>query len=82
MKNFTDEHLDGQTIYAEKTELVHCPLEWQKQGLQETASGYGRKLTNSYKINFNGKLYRLYTTSFSNAGSTWFTVKGKKIFIN
>ena len=36
----------------------------------------------SYKINFEGKLYRLHTTCFSNCGSTWFTVRGKKIFVS
>jgi len=70
------------SIYTETTDLIDDPLPWQKQGLQQTASGYGRKLTSRYKINFEGKLYRLYVTIYSNAGSTWFRVKGRKIFVS
>ena len=70
-------------IYANSTNDFHCDmLDWQKQGLSQTASGYGAKLTTYYKINFEGKLYRLYNTCFSNAGSTWFKTKGKKIFVD
>ena len=87
MKTFSNNDiLDQDTpfprIQAEISELISCPLSWQILGLQQTASGYGRKLVNSCKINFEGKLYRLYTTCFSNCGSTWFTVRGKKIFVN
>ena len=82
MKNFTYDDLDGQRLYVDRGDLLHAPLDWQKRGLQQTASGYGRRLTNTSKICFEGKLYRLYTTIFSNAGSTWFTVKGKKIFVD
>lgn len=69
-------------IYADKTELIYFPLKWQEQGRQQTASGYGRKLTNPYMIRFEGKSYRLYTTCFSYAGSTWFISKGRKIFVD
>lgn len=63
-------------------DLIDAPLWWHEQGLQQTASGYGRRLTSRYKIDFNGKQYRLYTTIFSNAGSTWFKVKGRTIYID
>lgn len=69
-------------IYTDIEDLVECPLDWQKLGLQQTASGYGRKLTTSRKINFNKKFYRIYCTQFSNAGSHWFTVKGVRIYIH
>ncbi|MDO8611124.1 MAG: hypothetical protein Q7R95_11415 [bacterium] len=89
MKLFTNKDVeqhgaisDCGKIYADRTELVDSPLEWQKRGLQQTASGYGRKLTTSLKINFNGKLRRIYCTCFSNAGSCWFITKGKKIFVD
>jgi hypothetical protein len=85
-KLFTDKDVDdaGQfpKIFADSSELVDAPLDWQKRGLSQTASGYGGKLTGSRKINFNGKLYRIYHTQYSNAGSAWFTVKGRKIYIN
>lgn len=89
MKLFTDKDVRGHgaipdagRIDSDSADLVYSPLDWQSAGLQQTASGYGRKLTSRYKINFNGKLYRLYTTIFSNAGSTWFVAKGRKIFVN
>ena len=43
---------------------------------------YGGKLTHDYKINFKGRLYRLYVTCYSNIGSVWFTVKGRTIYVN
>ncbi len=72
------------TIYVTDhcSDLLYCPTEWQKQGLQQTKSGYGKKLVTTFKINYNKKYYRVYCTCYSNSGSYWFTVKGKKIFIN
>jgi hypothetical protein len=69
-------------LFADATQLIDEPLDWQKRGLQQTATGYGAKLTSRYKINFEGKLYRLYVTQYGNAGSTWFRVRGRKIFVN
>ena len=86
MKNFTladvFTHGDYHKIYAVATELEYTPLAWQKQGLQQTATGYGRKLTTRYKISFEGRLYRVYCTCFSNSGSNWIIAKGQKIFIS
>jgi hypothetical protein len=93
MKQFTESDIrkwkssvDGSDMYSlyitDTADLVDAPLDWQKRGLQQTASGYGSKLTSQYKIDFEGKLYRLYVTQFSNAGSTWFRVHGRKVFVN
>lgn len=92
MTNFTESNIrtwnnsrTGEpmySIYCDTEDLIDAPLDWQKQGLQQTASGYGSKLTSHYKISFEGKLYRLYVTIYSNAGSTWFRVKGRLIFVN
>lgn len=65
-----------------REELLDAPLPWQRMGLQQTASGYGAKLTTNWKINFNGKLYRVYATCYGNAASNWFTVKGRKIYVD
>lgn len=69
-------------IICDKTDLVRSEPEWMKRGLQETASGYGAHLNSGYKINFNNRLYRIYVTIYSNSGSCWFKVKGKKIFVD
>lgn len=89
MKLFTDNDVTPHgavagagSLYADRSELVTDMLPWQKRGLQETATGYGAKLTTSLKINFNGKLYRIYCTCYGNSGLCWFKVKGRKIFVN
>jgi len=89
MKLFTDKDIQDHgcvagagSLYADRTELVTDMLPWQKRGLQETATGYGGKLTTTLKINFNDKLYRIYCTCYSNNGSCWFIAKGRKIFVN
>lgn len=85
MKLFTEaDVVDGQfpRIYADRSELISDPPEWMKRGLQETASGYGKRLNSGLKINYCGKLYRIYVTIFSNAGSSWFKTKGRKIFVD
>lgn len=63
-------------------DLIDAPLWWHNQGLQQTASGYGRKLTTHWKIRFNGRDYRVYATCISNAASHWFTANGRKIWID
>lgn len=89
MKNFTSSDVSNpETAFPKiylgeyQKELKDSPLWWHVKGLSQTASGYGAKLTSRYKISYEGKEYRLYTTCFSNAGSTWFTVKGRKIFVS
>lgn len=69
-------------IYVDRADLVECQPDWMKRGLQQTATGYGRKLNSGLKIHYNGKLYRLYVTIFSNIGSTWFTSMGVKIYVD
>lgn len=44
------------------------PLEWQKQGLRETATGYGSRLTTTKQVYFNGRWMRVYCACWSNAG--------------
>jgi hypothetical protein len=85
MKTFTDaDVVSGELpyIYCDLADLVDSPLWWQKQGSQQTATGYGHKLAMREKISFNGKSYRLYCTCFSNAGSAWFVAKGRKIWVD
>lgn len=70
-----------ERISVDKEDLIYDPPAWMKQGLQETASGYGKRLNSGYMIDFNGKLYRVYTTIFSNNGTCWFKTKGRKIVV-
>jgi len=69
------------TKHLDSDNMVYAPLWWHKEGLSQTATGYGAKLTTAWKIPFAGRLYRVYCTVFSNAGSHWILAKGEKIFI-
>lgn len=81
MKEFTSDDIVKRgdsiykNIYCETSDLVMSELEFHKRGLSYTASGYGKKIPSPYMISFNGKLYRLYVTVYSNVGSTWFECK-------
>lgn len=83
MKEFTDADVHNESLSINYPEdLVLCELDWQKRGLQQTASGYGAKLTGRYKISFNGRLYRIYHTCYGNSSSPWFKVKGRTIYVH
>jgi len=56
-------------------------LDWQKRGLQQTASGYGSKLTTSKEVFYNNRWYRVYAIHYSNAGSAYIISKGKRLFL-
>ena len=69
-------------IYADRADLISAPLPWQTARIQETRTGYGARLNSGLKIWFEGRAYRLYVTIYGNSGSTWFTVRGKKIYVD
>jgi hypothetical protein len=86
-KNFTVQDLkitsdsSYKVLYANQTDLEECLLPWQKLGLSYTATG--SKIPHSYRIKFEGKMYRLYVTCYSNAASVWFAPKRfGKIFVH
>lgn len=81
MKAFKTSDIQCGYISADIQDLMYAPLWWHKQGLSQTASGYGSKLTSSYKISLDGKLRRLYSTCYGNAASVWFMLKGEKVHI-
>lgn len=45
-------------------------------------TGYHSKRATSYKTQYQGRTYRVYSTCYSNAASLWINVKGKKLFIH
>lgn len=69
-------------IYCTSADLIDAPTKWQAMGLQETATGYGRRLNTGLKIDYCGRKYRLYATCFSNCASVWFAVRGRKIYVD
>lgn len=72
---------DKLRLSADRSELLDSPTNWQLRGLSETASGYGRALNSGRMVWFEGKFRRIYTTCFSNSGTSWFRYKGKQIVI-
>lgn len=62
--------------------LTYDPLEWQKQGLSFTASGYGKKIPTSDVIYLRGRKHRVYVTQYSNAGTAWIVFDGKRTIIS
>lgn len=86
MKKFTEADVvpwaGAGNIWASREDLVEAPMWWHRRGLQETATGYGARLTMSRKIHFEGRLRRLYCTIYSNNGSVWFETRGRRIYVN
>ena len=58
-------------------------LWWQKQGLQQTATGYGGKLVTDYMLSIPGaaRPYRVYAICFSNCASHYILRKGERLFL-
>lgn len=69
-------------IYADQSELIYNPLPWQKRGLMQTATGYGKKLTTAYMIKLGNRIYRIYCCIFSNNGTCFITRRGQEIIIS
>lgn len=66
----------------EPYEIVERPLAWQRAGLQQTASGYGSKLTSSRCVVLpDGRVRRIYVTCWSNAGTAWIVLDGKRRYL-
>jgi hypothetical protein len=72
--------------YAEGIDLERdrawTPTEWQKRGLQQTATGYGSKINSGYTVPYNGRMYRVYAICYSNAATFYIIVKGQRLFIH
>lgn len=68
-------------LYVSRADLLYCPLEWQKRGKSETATGYGVKLRTPYKIRHAGRLRRIYCRCFSNVGTCYIVVGGKILIV-
>jgi hypothetical protein len=58
--------------------MTREPLWWQKQGLQYTASGYGKKIPTEWVVTVGGRKSRVYMIQKGNAGSSYI-LKGKQM---
>lgn len=57
-----------ETVTVEARESL---LPWQARGMQQTASGYGLKLTTPYMVKWEGRWRRVYVRQYSNAGTAY-----------
>lgn len=71
---------DEMGNYVERA-FVYVPTEWQKQGLQQTATGYGSKLNTGYKVAYFGKVRRVYAVCYSNVASLYVMFNGQRRFL-
>lgn len=58
----------------DKIENVECkinPMDWQKQGLSFTASGFGNRIPTEYMIKVANRWRRVYCRIFSNSGTLY-----------
>jgi hypothetical protein len=70
-------------IYIDtEKDLIDAPLWYHKQGLYQTASGYGRKLNTGKKYKYNGRLYRVYVCQYSNIGTAYIIVNKEWIVLS
>lgn len=59
------------------------PLDWQRLGLQYTATGYGTKIPTSKVIAWSdGKVRRVYCDIYSNTGSCYCLIHGCKVSVD
>lgn len=71
-------HLESLTGYT----VLDRPLWWHRQGLSETASGYGRRLRSRYCVRTDdGRIRRIYITQYSNSGTAWVRYGGRDFVV-
>ena len=69
-------------IDVKRTDLIESPLWYHNRGLNQTASGYGKKLVTVYKVRYNNKLYRVYSMCYSNVSAEYILIKKEKHVVN
>ena len=52
-------------------EAKEAPTAWQALGLQESATGYGKRLTTRHMVQYRGKWRRVYCCVYSNVGTCY-----------
>lgn len=88
MKTFTTSDIKIVTDIFKKYpdyKKIYCDhnteLEQTETPLNRSRSGYGSKIPTSYKINFNGKKYRIYCQIYSNNGTCYFITNKQRIIV-
>jgi len=61
--------------------IRHRPLWYHNRGLQQTASGYGRKLNSGMEAFHAGRWYRIYVCTVSNSGTAYIVTRGRWLIV-
>jgi len=83
-KTFCDYDISEQILYdLDDYDYITVidQLEWQKQGLMYTATGYGSKIPTSYKIFKNNRFYRVYAMRYGNLGTLYILINNEKFIL-
>ena len=75
---------DTKVVYQDTPYRVSTKrLWWQVQGLMQTATGYGRKLTTEYMLHLpdQKRAYRVYAVFFSNVASFYIVRDGRTLYL-
>lgn len=69
-------------IYIHKCDLIYKPLWLHIMNVQETKSGYGKKLRLPYMVKYHNRLHRIYVCQYSNAAISYILIKGTRCIVD
>ena len=74
--------VQGVSAWPSPLAISERPLDWQRRGVQYTATGYGTKIPTSKVIRWSdGKFRRVYCDICSSAGSCYCMIHGCKVSV-
>lgn len=62
---------DYECYLSVEVEVRVAELEWQKQGLLYSATGYGARIPTRYMVKYMGRWRRVYLCQYSNSGTAY-----------
>lgn len=73
-----------ERLDIDSLEVKEAPMTHHRLGLSLTRTGYGSKLPTSRMVRIPGdnRWRRVYVTQYSNAGTCWIVVNGKRVIVS
>lgn len=71
-----------RTDTMELLKAKYVPLWYHKQGLMQTASGYGKNQKTAYKVFMNNRWYRVKSDVISNNNPLYIVSNGERIYLS
>lgn len=69
----------NQYAEVQASDFRLAPLWWHTEGLRQTTSGYGKKLTTRFRVWYRGRLRRIYASCYSNVACHYIIVRGVRL---